>query len=43
MKISLKLVVFAILAVFVVKISVADSWNAKKSTKVTQRSLSSIY
>mgnify|MGYP003639818553 CR=1 FL=1 len=36
MKISLKLIVFTILAVFVVKISVADSWNTAKGPKLSQ-------
>lgn len=44
MKISLKLVVFAILGVFLVKISIADSWQDKpvKSGQLRGRSLSSI-
>ena len=36
MKISLKLIVFTILAVFVVKISVADSWNSKTGPRLSQ-------
>jgi hypothetical protein len=37
MKINLKLIVFAILGIFLVKISIADSLNAQ-ATKSNQRS-----
>lgn len=44
MKISLKVVVFAILGIFLVKISIADSWQDKpaKPNQLRGHSLSSI-
>lgn len=42
MKISLKVVVFAILGIFLVKISIADSWQENRPKNHNGQTLSSI-